>query len=234
MATIVVIDLVRVGDATAHQRQDRDVAELVAELGGRGLSKTTNGWMATFARPARAIRFGRRVVESAAKEGIGARVGVHTGECVDVGHDVVGVAVQIAHRVTDVGRAGEVVVSSTVRDLVVGAGFEFRSRGEHDLEGVPGRWRVFAVQDDLPMITAGGYETDVRRPASLDGFGLTARELEVLMLVAEGHSNGDIAHELFISRKTASVHVSHILQKLGVANRAQAAALVHRLAAPCP
>ena len=63
---------------------------------------------------------------------------------------------------------------------------------------------------------------------TLDGLGLTARELEVLRLVADGHSNGEIAERLFISRKTASVHVSNILAKLGVTTRGQAAAVAHR------
>jgi DNA-binding CsgD family transcriptional regulator len=66
------------------------------------------------------------------------------------------------------------------------------------------------------------------KPASEDPFGLTARELEVLRLVADGRSNGQIAESLFISRKTASVHVSNILAKLGVSTRVEAAALAHR------
>ena len=73
-----------------------------------------------------------------------------------------------------------------------------------------------------------------RNAGDLDEFGLTARELEVLQLVAEGRSNGEIAEQLFISRKTASVHVSNILGKLGVTTRVQAAALAHRMGLVAP
>jgi hypothetical protein len=73
------------------------------------------------------------------------RAGVHTGECELIGEDVGGLAVHIGARVAHLAGTGEVLVSSTVKDLVVGSGLDFAERGEHQLKGVPGRWRVFAV-----------------------------------------------------------------------------------------
>jgi hypothetical protein len=85
------------------------------------------------------------------------RAGVHTGECELIGGDVGGLAVHIGARVAHLAAAGEVLVSTTVKDLVVGSGLDFAERGEHQLKGVPGRWRVFAVTGPAdgtdPLIT---------------------------------------------------------------------------------
>jgi class 3 adenylate cyclase len=77
--------------------------------------------------------------------GIEVRTGLHTGECEVRGDDLTGLAVHIAARVGSLAGAGQVLVSSTVKDLVVGSRIEFEDRGEHDLKGVPGPWRLFAV-----------------------------------------------------------------------------------------
>jgi class 3 adenylate cyclase len=78
--------------------------------------------------------------------GIDVRTGLHTGECEVRGHDLGGLAVHIAARVGALADPGQVLVSSTVKDLVVGSGIEFDDRGEHELKGVPGSWKLFAVE----------------------------------------------------------------------------------------
>jgi class 3 adenylate cyclase len=78
--------------------------------------------------------------------GLSLRAGLHTGECELIGDDVGGIAVHIGARVAATARSGEVLVSSTVKDLVVGSGIGFADRGSHRLKGVPGSWRLFAVQ----------------------------------------------------------------------------------------
>ena len=109
-----------------------------------------DGALALFDGPARAIRCGRELVEDARRLGIEIRVGLHAGECEVRDDDLGGLAVHIAARV--VGHAGpnEVVVSSTVKDLVAGSGIGFTDRGTHALKGVPGEWRLFAVQSAEP------------------------------------------------------------------------------------
>jgi hypothetical protein len=91
------------------------------------------------------------------------RAGVHTGECELIGEDVGGLAVHIGARVAHLADAGEVLVSSTVKDLVVGSGLDFAERGEHQLKGVPGRWRVFAVTARAD----GADPFDIRRDPAL-------------------------------------------------------------------
>jgi class 3 adenylate cyclase len=77
--------------------------------------------------------------------GLEIRVGLHTGECELVGSKVAGIAVNVGSRIASIASPGEVLVSSTVKDLVAGSGLEFDERGEHELKGVPGTWRLYAV-----------------------------------------------------------------------------------------
>jgi class 3 adenylate cyclase len=101
--------------------------------------------LATFDGPARAIHCTRAVVEGVGELGLEVRAGLHTGEAEMIGEDVGGLAVHIAARVSQAAGAGEVLVSGTVKDLVVGSGLEFEDRGSRELRGVPGEWRLFAV-----------------------------------------------------------------------------------------
>jgi class 3 adenylate cyclase len=101
--------------------------------------------MASFDGPGRAIRCARSVIEATAKLGIEVRAGLHTGECEVRGDDLGGLAVHIAARVGALAAPGEVLISGTVKDLVVGSGIGFTDRGEHKLKGVPGNWKLFAV-----------------------------------------------------------------------------------------
>jgi len=113
----------------------------------RGEEKDTagDGFFATFDGPARAIRCAQSVTEQVRTLGIELRAGLHTGECELHDDKVAGIAVSIGARVAGLAGPGEVLVSSTVKDLVAGSGIEFEDRGEHELKGVPGAWRLFAV-----------------------------------------------------------------------------------------
>ncbi len=125
---------------------DRAVREQLRRFRGNEINTTGDGFVASFDGPARAIRCARDITEATAKLGIELRVGLHTGECEVRGKDLGGLAVHIAARVGALARPGEVVVSGTVKDLVVGSGIEFGERGEHELKGVPGSWKLFAVK----------------------------------------------------------------------------------------
>ncbi|MEY2430302.1 MAG: hypothetical protein QOC92_27 [Acidimicrobiaceae bacterium] len=124
---------------------DRAVREQLRRFRGREIKTTGDGFMVAFDGPARAIRCATAITQVAHEIGIEARAGLHTGECEIRGDDLGGLAVHIAARVGAKAGSGEVLVSSTVKDLVVGSGLEFRERGEHDLKGVPGSWKLFAV-----------------------------------------------------------------------------------------
>jgi class 3 adenylate cyclase len=115
---------------------------------GREIGTAGDGFLATFDGPARAIRCACEVRESVRALDIEIRAGLHTGEIEVVGDDVAGIAVHIGARVAGLADPGEVLVSSTVKDLVAGSGLEFEERGEHELKGVPGTWRLYAVVDD--------------------------------------------------------------------------------------
>jgi class 3 adenylate cyclase len=126
----------------AHDRLVRD--ELRA-FRGREIKTTGDGFLASFDGPARAIRFAKALTGAATSLGIEVRAGVHTGECEIRGDDLAGLAVHIAARVGALAAPSEVLVSHTVTDLVIGSAIPFEDRGEHELKGVPGRWKLFAV-----------------------------------------------------------------------------------------
>jgi class 3 adenylate cyclase len=125
---------------------DAAVRHQLAAFRGREVKTTGDGFMATFDGPARGIRSACAIRDEASALGLDVRVGLHTGEVEVRGDDIGGVAVHIAQRVTALAQRSEILVSSTVKDLVAGSGIEFADRGEHELKGVPGRWRLFAVE----------------------------------------------------------------------------------------
>jgi class 3 adenylate cyclase len=157
LATLLFTDIVsstelaaRLGDATRREVLGRHHALVRRELVRfRGEEKDTagDGFFATFDGPARAIRCAQAVVEGVRELGLEVRAGVHTGECELHDAKVAGIAVSIGARVTSAARGGEVLVSQTVKDLVAGSGLSFEPRGEHELRGVPGSWRLYAVAD---------------------------------------------------------------------------------------
>jgi pimeloyl-ACP methyl ester carboxylesterase len=115
---------------------------------GREIDTAGDGFFAAFDGPARAVRYAQAIGSGIRPLGVEIRAGLHTGECEVIGEKVGGIAVHIGARVASHARAGEVLVSSTVRDLVAGSGLQFEDRGAHMLKGVPGEWRLFAVRSD--------------------------------------------------------------------------------------
>jgi class 3 adenylate cyclase len=124
---------------------DVRVRDQLARYRGREVQTTGDGFLATFDGPARAIECAEAIRDSVRGLGIEIRAGLHTGEIELMGDGIGGLAVHIAARVLGMAEAGEVVVSSTVKDLVAGSGLRFAERGEHELKGVPGRWRLYRV-----------------------------------------------------------------------------------------
>jgi pimeloyl-ACP methyl ester carboxylesterase len=121
------------------------VREQLRRFRGREVNTTGDGFVASFDGPARAIRCAQAVIQDVETLGLELRMGLHTGECEIRGEDLGGLAVHIAARVGAIAAPHEVLVSNTVKDLVVGSGIEFVDRGESELKGVPGSWRLFAV-----------------------------------------------------------------------------------------
>ena len=124
---------------------DRTVRDHLRQFRGKEVNTTGDGFVASFDGPARAIRCAGSIIEATRALGLDVRAGLHTGECEIRGEDLGGLAVHIAARVAALACPADVLVSSTVRDLVVGSGIGFDDRGEHDLKGVPGTWRLYSV-----------------------------------------------------------------------------------------
>ena len=112
---------------------------------GREVNTSGDGFLAMFDGPQRAIRCAMALRDAVRSLGIEVRAGLHTGECEVRGDDIGGIAVHIGARVSALAGPGDVLVSSTLRDLVIGSGLEFDDRGTHSLKGVPGEWRLFLV-----------------------------------------------------------------------------------------
>jgi class 3 adenylate cyclase len=124
---------------------DKTVREQLKRFRGTEINTTGDGFVASFDGPGRAIGCALAITEATGKLGVELRVGLHTGECEVRGDDLGGLAVHIAARVGALAAPGEVLVSGTVKDLVVGSGIEFGDRGEHELKGVPGTWKLYSV-----------------------------------------------------------------------------------------
>jgi class 3 adenylate cyclase len=117
----------------------------LGRFGGREVATTGDGFFATFDSPAQAVRCALSAADAVTSLGIEIRAGVHTGEVEVRGDDFGGLAVHIGARVAAAAQPGEVLVSSTVKDLLAGSRVPFEDRGEHELKGVPGAWRLFAA-----------------------------------------------------------------------------------------
>lgn len=127
---------------------DRLVAREVERGGGRVVKSTGDGVLATFASPGGAVRAAHAAIESVEPLGIRIRAGLHTGEIELLDReDVGGIAVNIGARIVDLAPPGAVLVSSTVRDILVGSGLAFEPHGDHELRGVPGEWSLYALAD---------------------------------------------------------------------------------------
>jgi len=156
LSTVLFTDIVgssdravSLGDRAWRELLERHHAIVRRELvrfRGTEVDTAGDGFFVAFDGPARAIRCARSIVDALAEIGLDVRAGLHTGECEVANGKIAGIAVHTGARVAAHADAREVVVSSTVRDLVAGSGIEFTDRGTHELKGIPGEWRLFAVE----------------------------------------------------------------------------------------
>jgi class 3 adenylate cyclase len=155
LCTILFTDIV---DSTARAESLGDIAwgsllgrhhetarREIAHCQGREVKSTGDGLLVRFSSPARALDCATRMRRSLAALGIEIRAGLHTGECEVTDEDIVGLAVHVAARIQAAASPGQVLVSSTVKDLAAGAGYQFENRGEHELKGVEEPWRLWSV-----------------------------------------------------------------------------------------
>ena len=200
------------------------VREQVQAHGGFEVKFAGDSFMVAFQSARRALQCAIAIQRAfaqqneTAEEPIRVRIGLHTGEAIKQVDDFYGRHVNLAWRIADEAKGGEILVSSLVKELTDNVGdIEFGEGLEVELKGLQGKHRVFKV----------GWQT----AAPVYPAGLTDRELEVLRLIAAGKTNKEIAEELVISLNTVARHVSNIFVKTGVANRAGAAtyAAQHRL-----
>ena len=155
LATVLFTDIVEstrraaeIGDRDWHALLDAHDAVVRSQLvrfRGREVNTSGDGFLAMFDGPQRAIRCAMSIRDAVQALGIEVRAGLHTGECEVRGEDIGGIGVHIGARVSALAGPNDVLVSSTLRDLVIGSGLEFEDRGAHELKGVPGEWRLLAV-----------------------------------------------------------------------------------------
>jgi class 3 adenylate cyclase len=155
LATVLFTDIVAstehaaaLGDGAWRELLDAHdgvVRRQLQRFDGREVNTVGDGFLATFDGPGRAIQCACAIRDAVTALDIEVRTGLHTGEIEMRGDDVAGIAVHLAQRVSGLAKPSEVLVSRTVTDLVAGAGIEFQDRGEHELKGVPGTWRLFSV-----------------------------------------------------------------------------------------
>ena len=196
----------------------------------QGITRVGDGVMATFDGPTRAVQCALAIRDEAGRRRVTVRAGVHTAEVEVRDGDVLGLSVHVARRMSALAATAQVLVSQRVVDLVAGPELRFDHLGDHQLKGLPGRWSVFEASvapRPLPELAAS---TATPAPPIVDGraVDLSARERDVLAVLATGASNADIATELFMSEATVKAHVSHLFVKVGCTNRVQLALYAHR------
>jgi len=155
LATVLFTDIVgstqraaEIGDSKWRellQEHHTIVRKRLAWFRGQEVDTAGDGFLATFDGPGRAIRCAVSICQEVRSLGIEIRAGLHTGECQIINDKLGGIAVHIGSRIASLAMPSEVLVSSTVKDLVAGSGFQFKDRGIHALSGLPGEWRVFAI-----------------------------------------------------------------------------------------
>jgi class 3 adenylate cyclase len=156
LATVMFTDIVESTQRAAQlgdrgwgvllDQHDLRSQQLITRFGGQFVKHTGDGVMATFDGPARAVQCAQNIRDTLAGSGLPIRAGLHTGEVERRSDDLGGIAVHIAARVAALAGEGEVLVSRTVRDLVVGSGLDFEDRGAHELKGVPEDWQIYAAR----------------------------------------------------------------------------------------
>ncbi len=158
LSTVLFTDIVgsteeaaRIGDRRWREllgKHDAIVRKQLERWRGHEVKTVGDGFLVTFDGPARAVQCADAIIGAVEDVGVQVRAGVHTGECERIGDDVGGIAVHIGARVAALAQPGEVLASSTVKDLVAGSGLSFGERGRHELRGVPGEWSLFALERD--------------------------------------------------------------------------------------
>lgn len=210
----------RLGDRGWHDalaELDAVARSEISQHRGREVGIRAGEIFATFDGPARAVRCSSLIVDGGRRLGLPVRAALHTGECTVVGDEVSGVAVEIAARALGHAGPGDVIVSSTVRDLVAGSGLELEElRGR--ATGLPSGVSLLRVRVSGQPLAPVSVE-DAHGPA----VALTKREREIAGLVALGLTNRQVADELVISSATVDRHVANILVKLGAHSRTQIA-----------
>ncbi len=156
LATVLFTDIVgsteraaALGDRAWREgleEHDRSINRQLARFGGRLVKRTGDGVLAICDGPARAVQCATAIRDALGRLGLDIRTGLHTGEIELRGDDVSGIAVHLAQRVQALARPGEILVSRTVVDLVVGSGLQFVDRGDQELKGLPDRWRLYSVE----------------------------------------------------------------------------------------
>jgi class 3 adenylate cyclase len=165
LATVLFTDIVgsterltELGDSAWREllaRHHAAVRDQLSRFDGREIDTAGDGFLAAFEAPARAVRCAMAIRDGVKEIGLNVRCGLHTGECERVGDKLVGIAVHIGARIAGQASANEILVSSTVRDLVAGAGITFDERGAVSLKGLPGEWLLFAVAEDSAPTAKG-------------------------------------------------------------------------------
>ena len=220
LATILFTDIVssterasELGDERWRalvERHDDVIRTEIERYGGRPIKTLGDGFLAVFEGPAKAIRAARAMGDAVRGLGIEIRAGVHTGECERRGEDLAGIAVNVAARIIAHANAGEVLVSSTVRELVLGSGIEFVERGTYTLKGVPGRVASFAVTGDGRTDARPVSEVSPEVAALTPGPMETMRARDRAMLAAAHRSPGMLRTlgRPILHRQRPSVEVS--------------------------
>jgi class 3 adenylate cyclase len=232
LATLLVARVVaperlsaRLGDRLWHERIDRlreAAADAVARHAGRLIGTSGDEIRAHFDGTSRAVRCALTLRDAAKKLELPLAAGVHAGEFDIRDGSVAGLALHVTERVAARATSGEVLVSGVVNDLIAGSGLHFIQRGNEAIEGMDSPLSLLAVMVEQHLEP----HTRAARAPNLEA--LTAREREVLALVAEGRSNASVAQRLQLSEHTVKRHVANILLKLDLPTRAAAAALVGR------
>jgi class 3 adenylate cyclase len=200
LATILFTDIVsstaRAAELGDHrwralvERHDEITRAELGRYGGRAIKTLGDGFLAAFEGPAKAIRCARAICAEVKSLGIELRAGVHTGECELLGEDLAGVAVNVGARIGALASPSEVLVSSTVRELVLGSGIEFTERGVQVLKGVPGEWRLYGVTGDGRTDARPLSEVDAETAALTPGPRETLRPRDRLLLAGTRRAPG--------------------------------------------
>jgi class 3 adenylate cyclase len=198
LATVLFTDIVdstrRAAELGDHswrellERHDQLTRAEIARFQGREVKHTGDGFLATFDGPTRAVRCATTLAERMPDLGIDVRSGLHTGECELRGDDIGGIAVHIGARIAALAQAGEVLVSSTVKELVNGSGISFQDRGTHLLKGVPAEWKLFApVGEHDPAENLVSVDHEPVRDPLTDRLSGRPRVSRMLLRMAHKH-----------------------------------------------